>query len=154
MGDLERATGSGSDGDGFIDGFHEPVVFVAHVGGVGQAALGEWPAERDELLAAGESARCVLETRRSATRPVGQRLANQGHHLLQLGGGCRAIVRADHYTAHRSESDHRGDVHRRAERIDRGEHRRHRLRAIVAPRRGARPAILAGDNGSDPLPYD
>jgi len=93
-------------------------------------------------------------------RTVGDRCANELFHARQLVGGRRPVVAAHDDVANCPESNHRRDVHRRLESVERGpklrEGRELAARVILLPvavrSRRARRTVLADDNGRDALP--
>ena len=160
MRDLQRAPRAARDGDRFVDGFEQPVVFVAHVRRIRQTTRGERLAQRDQLVERSERTRRVLEAGRRAARALRERFLDHRGHARQLGGGGGTVVVADNDAAQAAESDHRRDVDRWMEFVDRREERGEgslsgvvagRGLALTRARRRARAAVLSHDDRRDPL---
>jgi len=95
-------------------------------------------------------------------RTVGDRCANELFHARQLVGGRRPVVAAHDDVANCPESNHRRDVHRRLESVERGPKLREGrelaarviLFSIARRSRRARRSVLSDDDRRDALTHE
>jgi hypothetical protein len=73
---------------------------AAHVGCVHTAEAGGFRRQRDQFLCGGVRRRCVLQRSGEAHGAIAHGVAHQRLHAIEFGGGRRAVVIAQHHTAH------------------------------------------------------